>query len=298
MLLVYCLLLIGASLSGGWIPQWIRLTHRRMQVSISFVAGVMLGVGLLNLLPHAQLELKDPHRVALFALFGFLAMFFLERFFHFHHHDAPDDNTLAAVCDDPNHDHSHDPPLSPLPVCDHTDHLHDHRVHDHGHKPAAQFSWTGALVGMTVHSLIDGIALAAAVSAEQGGESPWLLAGLGTFIAVLLHKPFDSLTIGTLMVNARFLARERNLVNLLYAFMAPLGVVLFVFGGGHLADVNQLLGVALAFAAGAFICIATSDLLPELQFHTHDRFKLSIALLLGIALAWGIMLLEGLGHRH
>jgi zinc and cadmium transporter len=40
------------------------------------------------------------------------------------------------------------------------------------------------------------------------------------------------------------------------------------------------------------VCIATSDLLPELQFHRHDRAALSIALVAGIALAWSTVLLE------
>jgi zinc and cadmium transporter len=33
------------------------------------------------------------------------------------------------------------------------------------------------------------------------------------------------------------------------------------------------------------LCIASSDLLPELQFHSHDRFKLSVALLAGLSIA-------------
>ena len=45
---------------------------------------------------------------------------------------------------------------------------------------------------------------------------------------------------------------------------------------------------ALAFSAGAFICIALSDLLPEVQFHSHDRMKLTVAFLLGIGLAYAI----------
>ena len=39
-----------------------------------------------------------------------------------------------------------------------------------------------------------------------------------------------------------------------------------------------------------------SDLLPELQFHTHDRGKLSVALLVGLAIAWGIGILEQRSH--
>jgi len=46
------------------------------------------------------------------------------------------------------------------------------------------------------------------------------------------------------------------------------------------------------------MCIALSDLLPELQFHDHDRGKLSAALLLGLALAYGVCRLETLSHSH
>ncbi|MHC5543735.1 ZIP family metal transporter, partial [Singulisphaera rosea] len=41
---------------------------------------------------------------------------------------------------------------------------------------------------------------------------------------------------------------------------------------------------ALAFSAGTFLCIALSDLLPELQFHAHDRLTLSASLLAGFFL--------------
>jgi zinc and cadmium transporter len=56
---------------------------------------------------------------------------------------------------------------------------------------------------------------------------------------------------------------------------------------------------ALAFSAGTFLCISLSDLLPELQFHQHDRVKLSAALLLGLAVAHGAAWLEtAAGHTH
>src|SRR3989304_4845238 len=91
MLVIYCAAIFGASLLGGWIPVVIRLTHRRMQIAISFVAGVMLGVGLLHLVPHGYYELRQIDTIVWWLLIGFLLVFFLERFFHFHHHDAPED---------------------------------------------------------------------------------------------------------------------------------------------------------------------------------------------------------------
>jgi zinc and cadmium transporter len=60
----------------------------------------------------------------------------------------------------------------------------------------------------------------------------------------------------------------------------------------------EVVGIALCFAAGAFLCISTSDLLPEVQFHRHDRVKLSLALLLGVAIAAAIVLVETGGHEH
>ncbi len=64
------------------------------------------------------------------------------------------------------------------------------------------------------------------------------------------------------------------------------------------AEQSLLISRALAFSAGTFLCIALSDLLPELQFHQHDRIKLSAALLLGLALAWGAGKLEAQSHEH
>jgi zinc and cadmium transporter len=54
----------------------------------------------------------------------------------------------------------------------------------------------------------------------------------------------------------------------------------------------------LALAGGAFVCIAAADLLPEVQFHSHDRLLLTTALALGLAIAWGITALERSSHAH
>jgi len=35
-----------------------------------------------------------------------------------------------------------------------------------------------------------------------------------------------------------------------------------------------------------FLCIALSDLLPDIHFHSHDRGKLIVPLLVGISLAY------------
>ncbi len=74
--------------------------------------------------------------------------------------------------------------------------------------------------------------------------------------------------------------------------MIPAGVVLFFVGRSWVASDQgePFTAATLAFSAGTFLCIALSDLLPELHFHAHDRFKLSLALLFG----FGLMALAGL----
>ncbi|TAK98368.1 MAG: iron permease [Verrucomicrobia bacterium] len=265
LLIVYCALVLLASLAGGWLPLLVRLTHTRLQAAISFVAGLMLGIALLQFLTHATEQLQSVHRAVAWTLAGFLAMFFLQRFFHFHHHDLAEGDPEDCC-----HDH-------PEP------HAHDHS-HTLAERSASQLSWAGTALGLSLHSLLDGLALAAAVTAGTRGSTGWT--GFGVALAVILHKPFDAMAVATLMAAGGKTRSSRHWLNVFFALATPLGAGLFFLGASQFADSNaSFLGCALAFCAGTFLCIACSDLLPELQFHSHDRVKLSLALLAGLAVA-------------
>ena len=283
-LIVFCACIVLASAGGGMVPLLVRLNHRRMQFGLSFVSGVMLGVAVFHMVPHALMArmesvppgsdphgLFDPLMVALAV--GFLAMFFLQRFAHFHQHEAPE-----PACDDPMHGH---------------DGHHHHHAHE---PPVGRLTWAGAAVGMGLHSLLEGVALAASVAAASDGQLTPPIAGLGTFVVILLHKPFDAMTVATLC-HAGGAARGRVLlVNALFALLVPIGVLLFGAGASALGGTQVAVPYALAFSAGTFLCIAAADLLPEVQFHRHDRVGLSVALVLGLALALGVGRLEAAAH--
>jgi zinc and cadmium transporter len=280
LLIVYCTLILLASLAGGWLPLMVRLTHRRMQLAVSCVAGVMLGVGLLGLLPHALAEAPDAtDTIFTWVVIGFLVMFFIERFFCFHHHDA--------VLAEPGHEQEH--------AHDAADHAGCHHARGDSHH---DLTWSGAAVGLTLHTVINGVALAAAVEAASQPGQAAALAGLGTFLVVFLHKPFDAMTISTLMTAGGWSLAARHVVNTIFALMIPAGVVLFYLGLGHAHGGGHLVAYALAFSAGTFLCISMSDLLPELQFHSHDRTALSLALLLGLLVAWLIGAVETRFSEH
>lgn len=291
LIVIYCVLIILASLLGGVLPIYMKMTHTRLALASSFVGGAMLGVALLHLMPDAidaRLELVADEGgavhdallpVMLWVLAGFLLMFFLERFFCYHHH-----GDVELIADDKKSHGS----------CSESGHGHD-------------VEWFGALVGLTVHSMVAGLALAASVSAGllPDGKVEGL-AGFGIFLVIVLHKPFDSFTLGTIMAVGKAQRARQHLVNLLFSFAVPLGAFFFWLGllGGEESRLMAIT-VGLSISAGAFLCISLSDLLPELQFHSHDRYKLSMALFLGLALAWGITRLEvlgesdeGTGHKH
>ena len=272
LLAVYCLLVLLASLAGGWVLLILRPTHARLQIAISFVAGLMLGIALLHFLPDATEQLHSIDRAAAWMLGGFLVMFFVQRFFHFHHHDSPEGDPEDCC-------HGHED--------DGHDHDHEHHAHTLASKSAQQLSWVGTALGLTLHSLLDGLALAAAI--EAGINNHVRLAGLGVALVVILHKPFDAMAVSALMTASGSSRFSRHVLNGLFALVSPVGAVLFYFGANHFAESNTaFLGCSLAFCAGTFLCIASSDLLPELQFHSHDRFKLSVALIAGLLVAVAI----------
>jgi zinc and cadmium transporter len=278
----YCLVIIAASLFGGWLPQRHKLTHTGMQKMVSFVGGLMLGIGVFHMLPHALVELgEDGLDVAAYGMMaGLIIMFLMLRLFHFHHHGPAD-----VGC---THEHDHDGG--------------DHSLGE-GHSPmgAGRLSWVGVFLGMTLHSLIDGLAVGASVEADAAHGGGWFL-GLGTFLAVAGHKPLDSVSITSLMKAGGSSPRAQTLANLAYATICPLGAALFVLGVREFSGQQSLIvGFALAMSAGVFLCIALSDLLPEMEFHSHNRVQLTAALLAGVALAWAIRYVEPAhshSHRH
>lgn len=274
-------LIAAAAFAGGSSVALMSLGHRPMQVLVSLTGGVLLGVGMLHLLPHAWLELgRDLDTTMGWVLGGFFVMFILERAFHAHAH-----HTADGGC---SHDHEHD----------HESHREPGHQHEHHPRRRGRWAWCGAFAGLALHSLADGAALAASVRADAA-HGAGLFAGFATFLAILLHKPLDAGIIAALMLEADAPPRLRTIVNAAYAAVVPIGAVAFLlslpFAGGREAAV---IGVAMAMAAGAFICIAAADLLPEVQFHSHDRVLLTTALAMGIALAWGITQLERSTHGH
>ena len=262
----YCFCVFVASFLGGKLSILGKLSHTRTQVVMSLVAGFILGIALFHLLPHGMSRIPGPVRAehgVLWMALGIILMVVLLRMFQFHQHDFSGEAT----------------------------NLYDRQGQESG-SPNVR-SLLGIGVGMGIHTVTEGIALGASVQVAVQQPQNAAFAGLGVFLAIVLHKPLDAYSIVSMMRSVGYGQRFRTIANLGFALLCP-AVALATF---VVSDIPGLFegpaaGYALAFAAGTFLCVALSDLLPEIQFHSHDRGKLILCFLVGIALAVGLHFLE------
>jgi zinc and cadmium transporter len=284
----YCVLVLASSLLGGSLPILRRLSHNWLQFCLSLSAGVMLGASFFHVMPEAK-NLSGPYFGWWMSL-GVVGLFCIERFIAPHSHELDGGGQQ--------HDHKHN-----------SVHLHEHTHNQVSASPgehrAAAPSIAGwmAVLGLTIHTFMNGVGLAGSVEAETGSSTSAsflggivvpALPGLAMFLAIVCHKPFDALAISTVLSRKGVGRGVLSLVQFGFALMVPLGAWAFLQAGEALEAQlrSQLTGAALAFSAGTFLFIALSDLLPEVQFHRHDRIWLSLALMTGVALMGGIALLE------
>src|SRR3972149_3596480 len=134
----------------------------------------------------------------------------------------------------------------------------------HGEKPSTLL----VLAGDGVHDIIDGVAIAVAFLVS-------IPLGIVTTIAVASHEiPQEIADMGVLLANG--LPKARALIfNFLSAITALIGAIAAFLLAGKL---EGYLYIFLAVAAGHFIYIAASDLIPEL--HEKSRGKRDIGSIL------------------
>ncbi len=128
-----------------------------------------------------------------------------------------------------------------------------------------------ALVGLLMHTFVDGVAVASSLRVSSG-------LGALVFIAVLLHKFPEGLAISSL-----FLAAGAGRVRAVLA-AAALGVSTIL--GVLLTDQWSLLRTyGLAVAAGVTLYVGASNLVPEFQDRPGARIPLSFIAGCGLYLA-------------
>lgn len=150
----------------------------------------------------------------------------------------------------------------------------------HCHKEHCEIHTFGhmSLFGDSIHNFIDGLIIAASFI-----ESPSL--GLVVSLGVILHEiPQEIGDFSTLLL-AGFSKKRALIMNFIVAFMAVCGGAI----GFFLASYSEkFINILIPFAAGGFIYIAASDLIPEIRKETKTRESIRTLafFLLGIVLMY------------
>ncbi len=139
------------------------------------------------------------------------------------------------------------------------------------------------LFGDAVHNLIDGLIVGGSYMAS-------ITIGVSTTLAVIFHEIPQELGDFGVLVHGGFKKRKAVWFNFLTALTAIFGAVIALFVGATLEGFIPLL---IPFAAGNFIYIAGSDLIPELRKDEPDPKKAMLQML-SIILGIIAMLLLGL----
>ena len=197
-------------------------SHVGMIIAIG--AGIRIGAAFFDLIPEAAGLLGGSlDQVMLATAFGFLAFYVIEKMTTVHvGHEA------AAEL-------------------------------DHGQAAHRHVGLIGA-TGMSIHSFLDGVALATGLIV--GG-------GLGLVIAavVVVHRFSDGISVVSMLAASRASTRETNRWVAVVAIAPVLGVALGLF----VTVPDQALGLMLAVFAGFFLYVGAAELLPEA--HRSDRSR-------------------------
>jgi ZIP family zinc transporter len=222
----------------------------RVGLLIAFGAGIRIGAAYFDLIPESVEHLGGSLDVAMVCTaVGFLAFYAIEKLTLIHvGHEAASE-------------------------LEHGDAHHRH------------IGLAGAL-GMTLHSLLDGIALAAGLAVGGG-------LGLVIAVVVVVHRFSDGIGVVSFLVAGHSTRREIYRWVALVAIAPVIGVVL-----GLIVPVpDQVLGGMLGVFAGFFLYIGAAELLPEAHRSDQSR-RVVIATLAGVAAIYAFSVVAGAVGGH
>ncbi len=198
---------------------------RQVGMIIAIGAGIRIGAGFFDLIPEAAALLGGSlDAVMLATAVGFLAFYGIEK--------------LTAV---------------------HVGHEAAAEL-DHGDAAHRHVGVIGAS-GMSVHSFLDGVALAAGLAVGGG-------LGLVIAVVVIVHRFSDGISVVSLLLASHAPAREAYRWVAIVAIAPVLGVLLGLF----VTVPDDVLGVMLAVFAGFFLYVGAAELLPEAHRSNRSRW--------------------------
>jgi len=155
----------------------------------------------------------------------------------------------------------------------HWHHFHFPLAKGHAHPFAIM-----TLVGDLVHNFIDGLIIGASYLVN-------IPVGIATTLAVIFHEIPQEISDFGILLKGGFSKTKALFYNFLTALTAILGAVIALLIGKATENVTIFL---IPFAAGTFIYIAASDLIPELH---KEEFEWKKSLLQFVAISLGVIVM-------
>jgi zinc transporter, ZIP family len=214
----------ASAMVGGFLAMR-AIAHVGLIIAVG--AGIRIGAAYFDLIPEGVEHLGSLEAAMVYTAVGFLAFYAIEK--------------LTAL---------------------HVGHETATELH-HGDTEHRHIGFLGSL-GMSLHSFLDGVALAAGLAV--GG-------GIGLVIAavVIMHRFSDGIGIVSLLLASRTPRNEIYRWITLIALAPVVGVIV----GLILPIPEEALGAMLAVFAGFFLYIGAAELLPEA--HRSDRSRWVVA---------------------
>lgn len=178
-------------------------------------------------------------------LLSFVIFYFLEHHIHFHADHEQLHHHNLTIPNSHGDDCAHPAPLGMLAFC-----------------------------GMTLHSLIDGLIIGSGFEIDPE-------IGVLSALAVIIHKLPAGVATFSILLHCGYQRRAAVAFTSAVALATPVGAISSYGLIRHLP--HSALGVFMSLAAGSFIYIAASDLIPE--SHRAKGFKGSLSLVAGIGIA-------------
>lgn len=210
-------------LAGVWAIRWSeRWAIRHTPELIVFAAGLLVAGALLHLIP-GSVALIGAHRAMAWTLASFLVFYLLEAHFIPHVH-----------------------PRGESPIEDSV-HVHSHEAYHIG---------TMVVLGLGVHSVADGLAVGAGLSAGA-------LLGSVAVLLVVVHKLPVGMAAMSALYHSGVPGKQATLIATGLGLVTPAAVLVSYFSFRNVSD--DLLGVLLGLSGGSFLYVGAADLLPEGQ---------------------------------
>jgi len=134
------------------------------------------------------------------------------------------------------------------------------------------------IVGSSIHNFIDGLIIAATFLVD-------VRLGITTSVAIVSHEIPQKIGDFCIFLYAGFEKRKAIIINILVALTIVIGGVLGYFLS---QSISGLITYLLPFAAGGFLYISTSDLIPEIKKEKDLKKSLVsfVFFLIGIAIMY------------